>query len=142
MLEIARGRTWVQYHTFFDSPGVPSDLTHLAQVRSQIRKKTAVRNTSGVFEHPLVVEVSCEVTDTNVIKQSLTRAQAEALETGDYLIDMVGFDADGNDEPLLDPEPVKVVNRPTKIVDLDLPDQPIPPTVPDFSEWFNEALED
>lgn len=142
MLEIARGRTWTQFHTFQDSVDGPlSDLSHLTMVRSQIRKKTAVK-VNGIFEHPLVVEVTAELLPDSQTKQSLSRTQTTALETGDYLIDLIGFDADGVDEVLLDPEPIKVINRPTNATGLDLPEPVVPVVVPDFSEEYETALED
>lgn len=132
----------MQFHTFQDSVDGPlSDLSHLTMLRSQIRKKTAVK-VNGVFEHPLVVDVTAELLPGSQTKQSLTRTQTSALVPGDYLIDLIGFDADGVDEVLLDPEPVKVVNRPTSATDLDLPEPAIPVVVPDFSEEYEIALED
>lgn len=111
MLEIVRDRTWEQHHTFFDSPGVPSDLSDYAFV-CQIRKSVAVRNADGIFEHPLVVDVTVTVVD-NVTKWSLTREQTTALSpTEKYQIDMVGT-KDGADESFINPEPIKVVNRPS-----------------------------
>jgi len=118
MLEITRGRTWQQYHTVRDYAGGPlSDLTHLTTIKSQIRGKTAIRNSLGIFEHPLIAEVtvtSSGVTGSTIL-QSLTRAQTAALSPDDYLIDMVGYDANGIDEVLLVPEVVKVDNRPTVV---------------------------
>lgn len=142
MLEIVRGRTWTQTHTVQDSedPNDLSDLSHLVQLRSQIRGKSAVRNKKGIFEHPLIAEVAVS-RDGAVITQFLTRTQTDALEPGEYLIDLVGFDAEGLDEALLEPEPVKVTNRPTSIRDLDLPAQEIPTPIPDFGDWFTEALD-
>lgn len=142
MLEIARGRTWKQYHTFMDSAEGPlSDLSHLTMLRSQIRKKTAVK-VNGIFEHPLVMEVTTELLPDSQTLQSLTRTQTATLETGDYIIDLIGFDADGVDEVLLDPEPIKVINRPTNAIDLDLPEPVVPVVVPDFSEEYETALVD
>jgi len=112
MLEIVRDRTWEQYHTFFDSPGVPSDLSDYTFV-CQVRKSTAVRNDDGIFVCPLVVNVTVEVND-NVTKWSLTRAQTSALSpTEKYHIDMVGT-KNGVDESFINPEPIKVVNRPSQ----------------------------
>lgn len=116
MLEIARGRTWRQHHTFLDSvDGPTSDLSHLTSVRSQIRGKTAVKNAKGIFEHPLVMEVTTSLTgaDNSISVQTLTVEQTLSLEVGDYIIDMVGFNEAGEDEALLDPEPIKIINRPT-----------------------------
>ena len=52
-------------------------------------------------------------TDENILWLKLTLAQNNLVQTGDYLIDVVGTLADGSHESLLDPEPVRVVNRPT-----------------------------
>ena len=116
MLEIIRGRTWKQEHTVYDDADllVLSDLTHLTQLRSQIRGKSATRNKKGLFEHPLIMDVTVTRVGS-VLTQTLTRAQAESLAPGEYLIDLVGSDAQGVDEALLEPEPIKVTNRPTKI---------------------------
>ncbi len=112
MLEIVRDRTWEQYHTFYDSPGVPSDLSDYTFV-CQIRKSTAVRNADGIFVCPLVVDVEVVVTDSNVVAWSLTRSQTAALSpTEKYHIDMVGT-KNGVDEAFINPEPIKVVNRPS-----------------------------
>jgi hypothetical protein len=141
MLEIVRGRTFRQAHTVYDDDAltVLSDLSHLVGLRSQIRAKSAVRNKKGIFEHALVAEVSVTRQDS-VISQFLTRTQTDALSPGEYLIDLVGFDADGQDEALLEPEPIKVTNRPTSIRDLGLPPQEIPTTIPDFGDWFTDNL--
>lgn len=111
MLEIVRGRTWEQYHTFEDTPGVPTDFTDVALV-CQIRKAVATRNAAGVFEHALVADVTVSVAD-NVTKWSLTREQTEALSpTEKYQIDMIGTTILG-DFSFINPEPIKVVNRPS-----------------------------
>lgn len=111
MLEIVRDRTWEQTHTFFDAPDVPSDLSGYTFV-CQIRKAVAVRNADGIFEHPLVTAVTVTVND-NQTKWSLTREQTSALSpTEKYQIDMVGT-KDGVDEAFINPEPIKVVNRPS-----------------------------
>jgi hypothetical protein len=142
MLEIVRGRTWVQTHTVYDDADqtVLSDLSHIVQLRSQIRLKSATRNKKGIFEHALVVEVAASH-EGAVITQALTRVQTDSLAPGEYLIDLVGFDATGLDEPLLEPEPVKVTNRPTSIRDLDLPVPELPSPIPDFGDWFTEVLD-
>lgn len=143
MLEIVRGRTWVQAHTLQDSedPEDLSDLSNFTTFRSQIRSKVATRNKKGVFEHPLIADVTVTV-DGSVTTQTLTRAQTTALTPGEYLIDLVGIDDDGIDEALLEPEPVKVTNRPTSVSDLDLPPQEVPTPIPDFEAIFEEALVD
>ncbi len=143
MLEIVRGRTWTQTHTVLDSedPTDFADLSVFVQLRSQIREKSAIRNKKGIFEHKLVVEVAASRVGS-VITQFLTRTQTDALAPGEYLIDLVGFDDEGVDEPLLEPEAIKVTNRPTSIRDLDLPAQEIPTTIPDFGDWLTEAVDD
>lgn len=109
MLEIARGRTWVQTHTVLDSedPTDFADLSVFTAFRSQIREKAATRNKVGKFEHKLVSEVAVGVIGS-VVTQTLTRAQTLLLDTGEYLIDLTA-----DDEALLEPEPIKVTNRPT-----------------------------
>lgn len=142
MLEIVRGRTWQQTHTVYDDANqtILSDLSHLVQLRSQIRSKSATRNKKGVFEHALVASVAA-TRDGSVITQFLTREQSDALAPGEYLIDLVGFDANGLDEALLEPEPVKVTNRPTDVRDLPPQAGPALPGVPDFGDYFNDALD-
>lgn len=110
MLEIIIGRTWTQQHTVLDSedPTDFADLSHLVQLRSQIRSKSAIKGKP----HALIAEVAVTL-DGSVITQRLTRAQTVLLTPGEYLVDLVGFDEDGNDEALLEPEPIKVANRPT-----------------------------
>jgi hypothetical protein len=113
MLEIVRGRNWSVPHTVYDNVGGPlSDLSHLVEFRCQIRQKTAVRNPKGFFEHPLVITASASV-DDSVLTLSLTAAETTTLQTGEYILDCVGLTSEGDSESLLDPEPVKVVNRPT-----------------------------
>lgn len=116
MLEIIIGRTWTQPHTVLDSedPTDFADLSHLVQLRSQIRSKSATKDKKGKFQHALIADVAV-TRDGSVIAQQLTRAQTDLLTPGEYLIDLVGTDADGNDEALLEPEPIKVTNRPTSI---------------------------
>jgi hypothetical protein len=116
MLEIVRGRTWTQDHTVLDSEDLTdlTDLSIFTQFRSQIREKAALRNSKGIFEHKLVIEVTVARLGS-VITQSLTRAQADSLSPGEYLIDLVGVRTDGTDEALLEPEAIKVTNRPTQL---------------------------
>ena len=142
MLEIVRGRTWDQRHSVLDNEAGPlSDLSHIVSWRSQIREKTAVRNKRGIFAHKLVANV--DVTESNsVLIQTLSRAATAALSPGDYLIDIVGSDVSGNDESFLDPEPVRVVNRPTSAFEDDALPAEIPVLVPDFAGEFNTALVD
>lgn len=111
-MEIVRGRTWVQWHTVMDTEEGPlSDLFGIT-FKSQIREKTAVRNSRGIFEHALVVDVTVDVEDSS-ISMSLTRAQTSALAPGEYLIDLVGTSNSNEDESYLGPEPIRVCNRPT-----------------------------
>ena len=114
MLESIIGRTWEQTHTVLDSedPTDFADLSHLVQLRSQIRAKSAVKDGKGIFRHKLIVDVTV-TRDGSVITQQLTRAQTGLLTPGEYLIDLFGSDESGNDEPLLEPEPIRVSNRPT-----------------------------
>lgn len=140
MLEIARGRTWSQSHTVLDTEiGPPSNLAAFVSVRSQIREKTAVRNARGIFEHKLVANVTVTVYD-NVITQSLSRAATNVLQPGDFLIDIVGTYTNGDDESLLDPEPIKVTNRPTSAIPGDAIPADTPTNVPNFAGEFTDAL--
>jgi hypothetical protein len=113
MLEIVRTRTWHQVHTFLDDEdGTPSDLSGFSEIRSQIRSKVAIKNAKGIFEHPLVMTV--DVTHVgNVTTSQLSRSQTTTLAPGEYLIDMIGVEG-GVDISLIDPEPIKVTNRPTQ----------------------------
>jgi hypothetical protein len=137
MLEIVRGRTWAVVHSFFDDEpdGIPSDLSHIRKARCQIRSKSATRGEDGHFYHPIIAEPDVNI-EANLVTLSLPRDSTNLLYIGDYVIDAVGTDANGNDEALLDPEPVRVVNRPT------LPTGSVPPTIPDFVQTFETAIED
>lgn len=117
MLEITRGRTWTQFHTVVDYEGGPySDLTGLT-LTSEIREKTATRNAKGVFEHKLVATVA--VTQSGVtgstIKQFLTREQTALIPPGDYVIDILATDGSAVDQSILDPEPIRSIDRPTLV---------------------------
>lgn len=113
MLEIVRGRPWFVAHTVYDNEGGPlTDLTQFTSFACQIREKTATRNRKGFFEHKLVAEVTVSVVDST-ITLSLPVATVDLVQTGDYLIDLIGIFNDGTTEALLVPEPVVVVNRPT-----------------------------
>lgn len=132
MLTITRGLTFKATHTVYDSVGGPlSDLTDFT-IKSQIRESTAVKK-DGYFQFPFVIDVTVTktgVTDSQYIL-SLTKAETESLPIGDYLIDVVGT-KDGNDEFLLNKEPIKVVGF------ITLPEDP--DDVPDFVAIFNAAL--
>lgn len=93
------------------SDGPLSDLTVFTAILSQIREKTATKNRHGFFENKLVATCEVEVIDS-VIFQRLSSEATALIHTGDYLIDIVGVRDDG-DESLLDPEPIRVINRPT-----------------------------
>lgn len=113
MLEIVRGRSWQVAHTVLDNEdGPPTDLSIFSTIKSQIREKTATRNAKGIFEHKLVATVTVFV-DDSILWLKLLPAQTTALEPRDYLVDVLGTFSDGTHESLLDPEPVRVVNRPT-----------------------------
>jgi hypothetical protein len=113
MLEIIRGRRWSVAHTIMDgATGPVTDLSVFTSIRAQIREKIAVRNLQGIFEHKLIATCTV-VAATPLVTISLTAAQTEALSPKDYLIDMWGVTA-STDESLLDPEPVRVTNRPTR----------------------------
>lgn len=112
MLEIVRGRTWVQHHTVQDTVSGPlSDLTGYT-FKSQIRKRYATKGKDGKFAHDLVVEVTISAS-SSVLTQSLTTEQTTALEVGEYLIDIIGTKS-GKNESFLDPEVIRVSNRPTQ----------------------------
>lgn len=113
MLEIVRGRPWSAPHTVYDNEDGPlADLSHLVEYRCQIREKTATRNRKGFFEHRLVTDVAVEELQS-IITLSLTVEQTALLQTGEYQIDLIGIAIDSSVESLLDPEPIRVVNRPT-----------------------------
>lgn len=110
MLEIVRGRNWSVAHTVLEGPeGPPTVLSQFSSISCQIREKVALRNIQGFFEHKLVTTPSVVISDS-VFTLKLTAAQTTLLQTGEYLIDVVA-----DNESLLDPEPVKIVNRPTQI---------------------------
>ncbi len=141
MLEITRGRKWVQSHTVMDSADGPlSDLTIFSEILSQIREKTATKDRHGFFVNKVVATCEIEVIES-VIYQKLSREATLLLQTGDYLIDIVGI-RDDADESLLDPEPIRVINRPTSVYPSDPIPGTIPATVPDFVAIAEEALED
>lgn len=130
-------------HTVYDDyeAGTLADLSHIVEVRCQIREKVAVRNRKGIFAHKLVANVTATI-EGSILTLSLSRAATAALQPADYLIDVAGTDANGVDESLLDTEPVRVINRPSSsFLDDAIPEE-IPILVPDFSEEFNTALED
>lgn len=113
MLEITRGRKWVQSFTVLETASGPlTDLTIFSEILSQIREKTATRSHKGFFENAVVVSNTVD-TEGSVIFLSLSREQTALLQTGDYLIDILGINEGGTDESLLDPEPIRVINRPT-----------------------------
>jgi len=144
MLEITRGRTWEQFHTVTDSEGGPySDLTGLT-FRSQIREKVATRNANGIFEHRLVatVDVTSSGVTGSTLRQFLTRSATSKLELKDYLIDILATDEAGNDQSILDPEPIRVIARPTSVTAGDIIPEDVPSNIPNFSEQFEEALND
>lgn len=120
-LEIVRGRPWSVVHTVQDTEDGPlTNLAEFVSFQSQIREKTATRNTKGFFEHALVTNVTVTADFSNsTLTLSLTRDQVDQLKTGEYLIDMIGlytFSPTGSYEQLLPPEPAVVVNFPTQII--------------------------
>lgn len=93
--------------------GPLSDLSIYTSIKSEIREKTAVKSKRGFFENKIVA--TCVVTHyESVITLSLSREVTALLQNGDYLIDVVGIRL-GADESLLDPEPIRVINRPTSV---------------------------
>jgi hypothetical protein len=113
MLTIVKGRPWSVAHTVYDSEGGPlTDLSEFESFACQIREKTATRNYKGFFQNALVATVNV-TTAASVLTLSLTLNTVNTLQTGDYLIDLVGIFSDGSMETLLLPEPVVVVNYPT-----------------------------
>lgn len=116
MLEIVKGRPWYQAHTFVDdSSGTASDLTDHS-LKCQIREKVA-KKVDGQFVNALVVEptVELQIGTENVVLMTLTLSQVNQLALGDYVIDLVGELSDNSVESLLEPEPIRVVNRPTQL---------------------------
>lgn len=114
MLEIVRDRPWFAVHTLLDSEGGPvSDTTGMTP-KCQIREKNAVRNAKGVWTNRLVADVTAGFSGTtgSILTLSLTRAQVNLIPHGDYLIDVVVVETG---ESLLNPEPIRVVNRPTQL---------------------------
>lgn len=136
MLTITRGRTWSVIHTVRDgSPDGPlSDLLYIVEAKCQIRSKSQQRDGNGYFNQPLVVDVDVVRSGDklSVFTLELSRSVTVLLPVGDYLVDVVGFDAAGNDESLLDPEPIRVINRPSHPVEED--------ALPDFVEIFENEL--
>ena len=125
-------------HTVLDNEdGPPTDLSIFETIACQIREKNATRNAKGFFEHKVVATVTIEV-NGSVMWLKLSRAVTDKIHTGDYLIDVVASMSDGTHESLLDPEPVKVVNRPT------LPEATSEESVvvPNFVDIFQTALND
>lgn len=117
MLEIVRGRSWSVPHTVYDTTEGPlSDLSDIVELKSQIRAKHATRDRNGHFINPLIANVTVTKSDlASTITLSLTQEATTALFEGDYLIDLVAVLSDGTNEPYLDPEPVRVVNHPTRL---------------------------
>lgn len=141
MLEITRGRQWIQSHTVLDSAdGSPSDLSIFTEILSQIREKTATKSRHGFFENKVVATCEVEVVES-VIFQKLSRAATLLLHTGDYLVDIVGI-REGADESLLDPEPIRVINRPTSVLPADTIPESIPVVIPNFVSIAEQALID
>ena len=109
MLEIVRGRPWSVSHTVYDTEDSLSDLSGITTLKSQIREKYATKDKDGHLVHALVADATVTKVDlASTITLSLTQEQTTALFAGDYLIDLI---ADA--ESYLDPEPIRVVNRPT-----------------------------
>lgn len=104
----------MQTHTVYDDyvNNVLADLSHIDTVKCQVRNKVATRNSKGIFEHPIVTDVTAVIVNS-ILTLSLTRTQTSALLPGQYIIDVVATSYAGVDESLLDPEPIKVVNHPT-----------------------------
>ena len=117
MLEIVRGRSWSVPHTVYDSTDGPlSDLSDIVELKSQIRAKHASRDKSGHFVNELIADVTVAKSDlASTITLSLTADATTALFEGDYLIDLVAILNNGRNESYIDPEPIRVVNRPTHI---------------------------
>lgn len=137
MLTITRGRTWSVVHIAHDgSPdGLLSDLSHIVETKCQIRSKSQQRDGNGYFDQPFVVDVDVTMSGqkNSTFTLSLTRNVTALLPVGSYEIDLVGWDAAGNDESLLDPEPIKVINRPSHPVEDD--------ALPNLVEIFEDALQ-
>lgn len=107
MLEIVRGRTWELVQTLLDYyDGPSSDMNHITGLKCEIRT---------VADNLLVSPVTATLTGfkKSILTLSLTRPETDSLELQDYKIDVVGYDVTGNDESLMDPEAIRVTNRPS-----------------------------
>lgn len=130
MLEIVRGRHWVVAHTVLDGEnGPPTDLSQFSAIVCHIREKIALRNRQGFFEHKLVATPAVSFSQS-VYYLKLSVAAVKLLHTGDYTIDVVAQNPDGSSESLLDPEPVRVVNRPSQPIVVVVEPPPPPPVQP------------
>lgn len=129
MLTITRELDWLACHSVYatEEGGAYYDLSGLT-LRSQIRQKNAVM-TGGYYEHALVMDV--DVTPRQYgFDLSLTAAETESLQVGDYLIDVVATTG----EIIMQKEPIRVQGY------ITLPNDP--DDVPDFVEIFLTALND
>lgn len=136
MLEIVRGRTYELIQTLLDHyEGPNSDMTHIVDLKCQIR--TAANN-------ELVVTATATLTGfkKSILTISLTRAQTALIELGDYKIDVVGYDSGGNDESLMDPEAIKVTDRPSSVTAGDVVSEDFTLDIPDFVQIAQTALND
>ncbi len=109
MLEIVRGRSWNVVHLIRDGvDGPDSDLNHIAAWKCQIRKRSALK---GV-DPELVANVTVVRWGSQVTLR-LSREETNSLPVGDFMLDLVGSTSANTDEAFLNPEPVRITNRPT-----------------------------
>lgn len=129
MLTITRGLPWLACHSVYatEADGSYADLSSLT-LRSQIRQKNAAM-TNGYYEHALVLDVDVDKKQYG-FDLSLTAAETESLQVGDYLIDVVATTG----EIIMKKEAIRVQGY------ITLPNDP--DDVPDFVEMFLEALAD
>ena len=133
MLEITCGRTWTVVQSIYDSLGGPlANLSHIVEVRSQIRTKDG---------NKIKANVSTSLV-ASVLTLTLTRPATMNIAEGDYLIDVVGIDAAGIDESLMDPEPIRVAARPSSVTEADIIPADTFIVIPNFEQLFNTALND
>lgn len=129
MLTITRGLPWVACHSVFATEvnGAYLDLSDYT-LRSQIREKNAIM-TGGYYEHALVIDVDVNKKPYG-FDLSLSDSETEALQIGNYLIDVVATDG----TIIMNKEPIRVQGY------ITLPNDP--DDVPDFVDIFLTALND
>lgn len=100
--QIIRGLTWSFSLLVRDSPDGPTSDLDGYTASSQIRDA----------DNNLVIDLAPTI-DGSYIRMSLTREQTEALALGTFQWSVVLTDPQDNDEVILAPEPIQVVDNPT-----------------------------